>query len=263
MANGLKVGDLLRDWRQQRRLSQLDLAVNADISSRHLSFIETGRTKPSRDMILLLAEELQVPLRQRNVLLTAGGYAQIYPERNFDDPALATAGKIVEIVLSRHEPNPALALDNHWQLLAANRAVPPLLKGVDPSLLESPVNVIRLSLHPDGLAPRIRNLAEWRNHAIARLKQRIDVTADRKLVELLEEILRYPAPMHSERERSGPTPIAVPFQLATEVGPIGFITTTMVFGTALDVTLSEMMIECLFPQNDESAALLKKLLKTV
>src|SRR5262244_3339088 len=171
------VGSLLRKWRERRRLSQLDLACEAEISTRHLSFLETGRSLPSREMVLRLAEQLEVPLRERNVLLIAAGYAPAFPERPLDDPALQAARKAVDLVLAGHEPYPALAIDRHWTLIASNNAVPPLMAGADPSLLRPPVNVLRLSLHPAGLSPRIVNLPQWRAHLLERLRRQIDLTA--------------------------------------------------------------------------------------
>ena len=174
----LTIGNHLREWRQRRRLSQLDLALEAEISTKHLSFLETGRAQPSRDMVLKLAEQLDVPLRERNVLLVSAGYAPVFPQRSLQDPALQAARKAVDLVLKGHEPYPALAVDRHWTLVAHNAAVPALLAGAAARLLQPPVNVLRLSLHPQGLAPRIENLAEWRAHLLARLRQQIDVTAD-------------------------------------------------------------------------------------
>ena len=156
------VGDLLREWRQRRRLSQLDLAGEAEISTRHLSFVETGRAEPSREMVLHLAERLEVPLRERNVLLVAAGYAPVFRERQLADPALSCARQAIDLVLKGHEPYPALAVDRHWTMVATNGAVGPLVAGADASLLQPPINVLRLSLHPEGLAPRIANLVEWR-----------------------------------------------------------------------------------------------------
>ena len=186
---------MLREWRQRRRKSQLALACEADISTRHLSFIETGRSQPSREMVLHLAEQLDVPLRERNVLLTAAGFAPSFSARRLDEPALAEARRAVEWILRAHEPYPALALDAHWNLLASNQAVPPLMAGADPELLRAPVNVMRLSLHPKGLAPRIANLAEWRAHLLARLQHQIDATADPFLLDLMAELRGYPTPI--------------------------------------------------------------------
>src|SRR5262245_1514812 len=190
----LPVGQLLRNWRERRRLSQLALACEAEISSRHLSFLETGRSQPSREMVLHLAEQLEVPLRERNALLIAAGYAPAFANLPLDDPALRSARKAVELVLAGHEPYLALAIDRHWPLSAANNAFAPLLAGVDPSLLNPPVNVLRLSLHPLGLAPRIANLAEWRAHLLKRLRRQIETTADAVLEELRNEICDYAIP---------------------------------------------------------------------
>lgn len=254
------VGDHLRTWRQRRRMSQLDLALEAEISTRHLSFLETGRSQPSREMILTLAERLEIPLRERNILLVSAGYAPVFPERALDDPALAPARKAVDLVLKGHEPFPAIAVDRHWTLVSANAAVAPLLKGVASALLEPPVNVLRLSLHPGGLAPRIANLSEWRSHLLARLRHQIDVTADAVLVELMNELRAYPieagphARAGAEQDYAG---VVVPFQLATETGLLTFFSTTTVFGTPVDITLSELAIEAFFPANTATAKKLR------
>jgi transcriptional regulator with XRE-family HTH domain len=172
------IGEHLREWRQRRRMSQLDLALEAGISTRHLSFVETGRALPSRDMLLHLAEQLGVPMRERNVLLVAAGYAPMFPERSLRDPALAAARAAIDLVLDRQKPYPAFALDRHWCIAASNTALPELYTGVAPELLEPPVNGLRLSLHPRGMAPRIVNLAEWRAHLLFRLRRQIEITAD-------------------------------------------------------------------------------------
>jgi transcriptional regulator with XRE-family HTH domain len=249
----------LREWRQRRRLSQLDLACEADISTRHLSFLETGRSQPSRDTLLHLADRLDVPLRERNVLLVAAGYAPMFAERSLEDPALQNARKAVELVLKGHEPYPALAIDRHWTLIVSNDAVPRLLVGADPSLLQPPVNVLRLSLHPGGLAPRIANLAEWRSHLLARLRQQINVTADPVLVELDRELRSYPAPS-STRPRSSAADwagVVVPLQLVTDAGTLSFFSTTTVFGTPVDITLSELAVEAFFPADSKTAETLR------
>jgi transcriptional regulator with XRE-family HTH domain len=257
------VGDLLREWRQRRRLSQLDLACEADISAKHLSFLETGRSLPSRDMLIHLAERLEIPLRQRNVLLIAAGYAPIFPERPLDDPALHAARQAIKLVLAGHEPYPALAIDRHWTMLASNNAVLPLLTGVTAAaLLQPPINVLRLSLHPEGLAPRIANLPEWRAHLFARLRRQIDLTADPVVVDLLDELSSYPA----SRARVG-TPVAhqayaevaVPIQLITDGGLLAFFSTTMMFGTPVDITLSELAIESFFPADAATAEAMRRL----
>lgn len=251
------IGNLLRDWRLRRRKSQLDLALDAEISTRHLSFVETGRAQPSREMIVHLAERLEVPLRERNVLLTAAGFAPVFPERLLDDESLTAARRTVDLILRGHEPNPALALDRHWNLTAANEAVNFLLRAVAPSLLQPPVNVLRLSLHPAGLAPQIVNYAEWRTHLLARLSRQIEITADAVLVELERELKSYPPPANAKpNQRAGQndlSDIAVPFRLATGEGELSFLSTTTVFGTPVDITLSELVIESFFPANADTA----------
>src|SRR5271154_4116351 len=185
------VGGLLREWRQRRRLSQLDLACDAGISTRHLSFVETGRAHPSRDMLLHLSERLDVPVRERNVLLVAAGYAPIFPERPLADPALAPARAAIDLILEQQLPYPAFALDRQWRIVASNAALPELYDGVAPDLLQAPVNAMRLSLHPNGLAPRIVNLAEWRGHLLDQLRRQVELTADTALIELLREVSSY------------------------------------------------------------------------
>src|SRR5215469_17385395 len=210
-AKSLHIGDHLREWRQRRHLSQLDLAGDADISARHLSFVETGRSAPSRDMVLKLAERLDVPLRERNVLLVAAGFAPAFPQRSLEDPALRAARQAIDRVLKAHEPNPALAVDRHWNLISANRMVAPLLDGVPERLLGEPLNVLRLSFHPDGLAPRTVNLAEWCAHLLERLHRQCEATADPALLRLYDELKAFPIPA-----RTRPLPsdsVAVPFKM--------------------------------------------------
>jgi transcriptional regulator with XRE-family HTH domain len=253
----LSFGTQLREWRQRRRLSQLDLSVDADVSTRHLSFVETGRAMPSREMVLRLADRLDVPLRERNRLLTAAGYAPMYSERPLDDPALKAARAAIELVLKGHEPYPALAIDRHWTLVSYNRAVPPLLEGVDAELLQPPLNVLRLSLHPGGLAPRIVNLAQWRAHLLARLRQQVSVSADPKLAALLDELRAYPAPEEGHAEVVEAA-VVVPLVLSSPGGNMSFISTTTVFGTPVDITLSELALETFFPADAATAAMLGK-----
>lgn len=255
-------GPLLREWRQRRRLSQLALALKANVSQRHLSFVESGRAQPSREMVLHLAEQLGVPLRERNRLLLAAGYAPVFAERPLDDPALDAARRAVERVLQGHEPYPAIAIDRHWTLLAANRAVGPLIAGAAPPLLEPPVNVLRLSFHPGGIAPRIVNYAQWRAHILERLHHQADVGADPELEELLAELRGYPPP--PGRGRHGNHAVAedgsgvfVSLQLETESGVLSFISTTTVFGTPVDVTLAEIALECFFPADAGTAERLR------
>lgn len=253
-------GPLLREWRQRRRISQLDLALEGNISTRHLSFLETGRARPSREMVLNLAEQLAVPLRDRNVLLAAAGYAPVFSERRLDDPAMSAARQAVELVIQGHAPYPAIAVDRHWTLVAANDAMPPLMDGVAAELLRPPVNVLRLALHPSGLAPRTANLPEWRNHLLERLRQQIEVSGDPVLSALLTELRRYPVPQvpgprRPQRDYAG---MVVPFELVTEAGVLAFFSTITVFGTPVDVTLSELALECFYPADAATAEILQR-----
>lgn len=257
------VGQLLREWRQRRRLSQLDLAADAAISTRHLSFVETGRAAPSRAMLLKLAEQLQVPLRERNVWLTAAGYAPMYAERALaSDPALGAARAAVDAVLKGHEPYPALAVDRHWNLLAHNRMLPLLIgEHVAPQLMQPPANVLRLSLHPQGLAPRIVNLAEWRAHLMERLHHQVALTADPALAALAEELRGYPAPPAPAGDAGAPAhaPVAMPLRIRSPWGLLSFISTITVFGTPIDITLAELALETFFPADESTAATLRRL----
>jgi transcriptional regulator with XRE-family HTH domain len=257
------VGDLLREWRQRRRMSQLDLSLEAEISTKHLSFLETGRSQPSREMVLNLAEQLDIPLRERNVLLVAAGYAPVFAERKLEDPALQAARKAMDLVLAGHEPYPALAVDRHWTLVAANAAVGRLIGGADPALLRPPVNVLRLSLHPEGLAPAIANLPEWRAHLLARLRRQIEVSADPVLADLMAELSAYPAPFARTPARPSRETdygsVVVPLQLTTPGGPLSFFSTTTVFGTPLDITLSELALESFYPADPAKADALRTL----
>jgi transcriptional regulator with XRE-family HTH domain len=257
------VGALLREWRQRRRLSQLDLAGDAQVSTRHLSFVESGRSVPSREMLMRLAEQLDVPLRERNTLFVAAGYAPLYRERNLADPQLSAARRAVDLVLKGHEPYPALAVDRHWTMVAANAAIAPLVALAEPSLLEGPVNVLRLSLHPEGLANAIVNWHEWRAHLLARLRRQIDVSGDPVLAALYGELEAYPAPAHAGAGIASSThgeadPVVVPFRLRTAAGVLSFFSTTTVFGTPVDITLSELAIEAFFPADAETAAALAR-----
>src|SRR5262245_24444710 len=265
MHTSRSIGDHLRAWRQRRRMSQLDLASEASISTRHLSFVESGRSQPSREMVLHLAERLEVPLRDRNVLLVSAGFAPVFPERELADPQLDAARRAIELVLKGHEPYPALAVDRHWHLIAANSAVKRLLTGAAPSLLKDPINVLRLSLHPDGLAPRIANLGEWRQHLIERLRRQVDLSADPVLAALLEELRSYPCPLRpgrpQDRANGDLGGVVVPFRLLNEGGLLSFFSTTTVFGTPLDITLSELALETFFPADAATAERLGRLAK--
>jgi transcriptional regulator with XRE-family HTH domain len=267
------VGDLLREWRQRRRMSQLLLASEAEVSTRHLSFVESGRATPSREMIMHLAERLDVPLRARNALLVAAGYAPLFRERPLSDPQLGAAREAVERVLKGHEPYPAVAVDRHWTIVAANRALAPLVAAASPALLAPPVNALRLSLHPDGIAPSIVNWHAWRAHLLARLQRQVEVSGDATLAALHDELAGYPAPVGAASAASASsatqdarpaeaTPldlIAVPLRLDTPHGVLSFFSTTTVFGTPVDVTLSELAIEAFFPADPQTADILRAL----
>ncbi|HZR88691.1 MAG TPA: helix-turn-helix transcriptional regulator [Bradyrhizobium sp.] len=252
------VGEHLREWRQRRHLSQLDLAVDAEISARHLSFVETGRAAPSREMVLRLAERLDVPLRERNVLLVAAGFAPAFPQRSLDDPMLKSARQAIDLVLKAHEPNPALAYDRHWNLVTANRMVAPLLEGIPERLLGQPFNILRLAFHPEALAPRTVNLAEWCGHLLERLHRQCEATADPELIKLYNDLKAFPIPA-----RAAPLPpdnnVAIPLKLRHNGEVLSFISTTMVFGTPVDVTLSELALETFFPADDLTAARMRQM----
>lgn len=263
MENIRPIGDHLREWRQRRRLSQLNLALEAEISTKHLSFLETGRAQPSREMVLKLAEQLDVPLRERNVLLVSAGFAPVFARRGLEDPAMQQARKAVDLVLKGHEPYPAIAVDRHWTLIAHNAAVPRLLAVADAELMQPPVNVLRLSLHPKGLAPQIENLAEWRAHLLARLRQQIGVTADGELTALMDELSAYPAPGSTKPPRGMVNPdyagVVVPLRFKTEARTLSLFSTTTIFGTPVDITLSELAIESFFPADAATAEILRGL----
>jgi transcriptional regulator with XRE-family HTH domain len=254
-------GEVLREWRQRRRMTQLDLALEAEISAKHLSFVETGRAQPSREMVLNLAERLEMPLRERNALLIAAGFAPVYGERRLSDPTLAKAREAVELVLKGHEPFPAVAVDRHWNVVSANRPISVLLASVSPALLKPPLNVVRVSLHPEGLAPQIVNFHEVRAHLIARLKRQIDLSGDAKLVALLQEVSAYPKPSRSVvpiREGNADD-VVIKTILDTPAGRLSLFSTMTIFGSPVDVTLSELAIESFFPADSASADLLRKI----
>lgn len=262
--NSSTPGQLLKEWRQRRRLSQLALAAEADVSQRHLSFIESGRAVPSRDMLLRLAEQLSVPLRERNRLLLAAGFAPAFGEHDIDAPEFDTVRGVIERLLASHAPYPALAVDRHWHLLMGNRSLEQLLDGIDPALLEPPINVLRLTLHPQGLASRIRNFREWRAHILERLARQADSSADPALGDLAEELKGYPVPAGA-RAHLASTPsrhgcIVVPLELAMPDGRVlSLLSTTTVFGTPLDITLEELAIESFFPADAATQEALQQL----
>jgi transcriptional regulator with XRE-family HTH domain len=250
---------MLREWRQRRRLSQFDLALEAGVSARHVSFVETGRARPSAEMVLHLAERLEVPLRDRNHLLLAAGYAPAFAQRELDAPEMGPVREAIEQVLRGHEPYPALVVDRHWGLVSANRALGGLLGGVSGHLLEPPVNVLRLSLHPDGLAPRILNLPEWRGHLLERLARDAVSSGDPALATLHDELAAYPS--HGPAASVDPAfgDIAVPLRLRQGDDELTFISTKTTFGTAVDVTVAELSIESFFPADEETARALRAL----
>ena len=252
------VGQLLREWRERRRFSQLALALEAEISQRHLSFVESGRSRPSREVLLRLARHLAVPLRDQNAMLVSAGYAPAYDDRPLASPDMVRTREMIDRLLEGYHPYPALALDRHWTILATNRAVPFLTEGVDPSLLKGEVNALRLTLHPHGLAPRIVNLSAWRDHVLRRLEQDIDLSADHGLNGLLDELKSYPTGRSSTYRPADRAPeIAVPLVLDHARGRLSFLSATTVFGTAMNITLAEIAIETFLPADEQTAAILR------
>ncbi len=252
------VGKQLRAWRVRRRLSQLDLAIQADVSTRHLSFVETGRSKPTSQMILRLSEQLDVPLRDRNELLLAGGYAPAYPAGGLDGPELASIRETLRRVLTGHEPNPAVVVDQHWNLVDANQSVGLFLEDAAPDLLMPPINVLRASLHPKGMAPRIINLGQWRAHLLSRLRRQFAATADPSLSDLYDELRAYPSNQPEPDLVPGPGDVAVPLRYRYDDTELSFVSITAVFGTPLDVTVAELAIEAFYPANEETSTFLNK-----
>lgn len=250
------VGELLRSWRQRRNLSQLELALEAEVSARHVSFLETGRARPSREMVIRLAEELEVPLRERNALLLAAGYAPVYAERQLDAPELAPVRQAIDRFLRAHEPYPALVVDRYHNLLASNDALDLLLVGVAPELLEPPANGMRIALHPKGMAPRTLNLPEWSAHLLQRVRREAQITGDPQLAELYDELVGYPGvhvtPQHADVH---PADIVLPLRLRDADGSseLAFFSTLSTFGTAADITLAELAIEAFYPANAHTA----------
>jgi transcriptional regulator with XRE-family HTH domain len=246
-------GDHLRSWRARRHLTQMQLALSAEVSSRHLGFVETGRAAPSRALVLRLAEELDVPLRQRNVWLVSAGFAPVYGDRSIDHPSFEAVRFAIDITLESHKPYPAFAIDRNWNVVASNKALPELYVGVAPELLEPPVNVLRLSLHPAGLAPRILNLPEWTEHLVGRLRRELEMSADPRLESLYEEAFGYQKQLPRAVEPPVSPAVAIPLRIDTQVGPLSFLSTVTVFGTALDVNLSELALELFYPADPATA----------
>lgn len=251
------VGELLREWRQRRRMSQLDLANVAEVSARHLSFVETGRSKPSRELVLHLAEHLDIPLRERNALLLAAGYAPVYQERSLEDDEMDPVRDALELVLSGHEPYPAVIVDRRGDLVSANGpALTLFTAGVAEHLLEAPINVYRLGLHPEGLAPRVRNAAAYTHHLLTRLQREVALSGDPALAALLEEVRGYPDLTHPATVDADPARmIVLPMDFTTVDGEeLSFFSTLSTFGTALDITVAELSIEAFFPADEATKA---------
>jgi transcriptional regulator with XRE-family HTH domain len=253
------VGQLLRRWRERRRLSQLQLASRAEISTRHLSFVETGRARPTPEMIVKLTEHLDVPLRERNELLLAGGYAPRYPQHGLDAPQLASVRAALRSVLAAHEPHPAVVINRWWELLDANAAAGVLTTGCAPALLDAPANVLRLSLHPDGLAPRIANLGQWRAHLLEQVRRRAAHTGDPRLEELYAELSGYPggpAPVPAPP----PASVVLPMRLRAQDGAeLSFFSIAATVETAADVTVDELVIEAFYPADADTARRLREI----
>ncbi|WP_246158400.1 helix-turn-helix domain-containing protein [Catellatospora sichuanensis] len=256
------IGFQLRQWRERRRLSQLDLANLAEISTRHLSFVETGRSAPSRDMVLVLTDHLEVPLRERNRLLLAAGYAPVYAESAFDAPQLASVRAALRQILDGHEPYPAVVVDRAWNLVEANSALSLFTDLVAPHLLAPPANVLRAGLHPDGLGRHIVNHGEWRAHLLTRLRRQVEITTDPGLTALERELAGYPCPQPEPAvEPSGPNEIMVPLRIRVGGQELRFFSIVATFGTPMDVTVAELAIESFFPADPATADILRNLPK--
>lgn len=259
--NAPGVGPLLRGWRERRRISQLELALSAGSSARHISFIETGRSRPSQAMVLRLAEHLDVPVRDRNALLLAAGYAPVFSETPLSDPAMGTLRAGLDRLLAAHEPNPALVMDGTYDIVAVNRGIRALLDGVAAHLLRPPMNAMRITLHPQGLAPRIRNLREWRAHLLERMERQVTLSSSPRLRELYEEVAAYPSPPMQEsasapQHPTATPPFALPLRIEAGGTVLSFLSTATTFNTPMDVTVSELAIETFLPADPETAAVL-------
>jgi transcriptional regulator with XRE-family HTH domain len=243
------VGDLLRAWRLRRRMSQLDLACEAEVSTRHLSYVETGRARPSRGFVLHVAEHLEIPLRARNDLLVAAGYAPVYGEAPLDSPEMAPVRQALDLVLGHHDPYPAIVVDRLWNLVDANDGAALLLEEVDPAFLERPINVLRLSLHPDGMAPRVEDFASLSGHLLGRLRRQVELTGDEELGALYDELAALPGVATAEPWDEHPG-VVLAFRFRSSRGLLSFFTTAATFGTAADVTLAELTVEQFFPADE-------------
>jgi transcriptional regulator with XRE-family HTH domain len=241
------IGHHLRAWRERRRLSQMELSLRAEVSARHLSFVETGRAAPGRELILRLSEELQIPLRERNALLVAAGFAPIFQHRSFDDPSFDSVRAILDLALEKQKPFPAYVIDRHWNVVASNAAVPEVYEGIAPELLRPRINVIRLMLDPRGLAPRIVNFTAWRTHLLAQIRRQLSLTADPFLEGLLREALAFPVAKTNDGVHGASDGPAMLLEVETRLGRLSFLGATTVFGTPADVTLEEIALELLYP----------------
>ena len=260
--SGTTLGEKLRDWRARRRLSQLDLALECGISARHLSFIETGRSRPTAQTLLRISERLNLPHREQNALLLTAGFAPRFPQTAYDSGAMAGVRQTIDTLLQAYSPFPALAVDRHWNVVTSNAALGGLIAGAAAELLAAPVNALRLALHPEGLAPRIANFAEWSSHLLGRLDRQIEQSGDSGLMELREELLGYRAAERYSHWRAGPHELAIPLVLDLPLGRLSLLSTMTVFGSPVDVTLSELAIEAFFPADEETAALLRRAAET-
>lgn len=254
------VGELIRDWRSRRRRSQMDLALDVGVSTRHLSFVETGRSRPSPELVLALAHHLDVPLRERNTLLLAAGYAPRFSQTPIDDPSMQRVRAGMQRMLDAHDPYPGVVIDRQWNVVLSNRAAAALTEGVDPSLLDPQMNVYRLCLHPDGLANRTTNFVEWAAYLLQQLRRSITLSGDPTLQAILDDVMTYPnvariAPLADIAAWDEP-PLLVPFRFQTPLGEVSLFTTITTFGTPMDVTIDEIAVELFFPADDASDALL-------
>jgi transcriptional regulator with XRE-family HTH domain len=251
-------GPLLREWRLRRRLSQLDLSLQAAVSARHLSFVETGRARPSRELVLHLADRLDVPLRERNALLLAAGYAPLYPATPLDADEMTPVRDALDRILAGHEPYPALIVDRRWDIVAANGAAGALIGSVDEELLRPTANALRLSLHPRGLAPRIANFGEWSAHLLTRLQRQAAIAGDPELTALHDELSALPGVEETHEPLASADLLFTPLRLRGETRELSFFSTISTFGTALDVTLAELSIEAFFPADAATAQALQE-----
>lgn len=250
------VGDLLRHWRERRRMSQLELAGRAEVSARHVSFLETGRSRPTRAMLVRLSEQLDIPLRERNSLFLAAGFAPVYPQHGLGDVPMASVARAIGQILHAHLPSPAVVVDRHWNMVDGNAAVAMLVDGCAADLLDPPVNVLRLSLHPEGMAPRIANLGQWRAHLLHRLEHQAAATGDPVLGDLATELAGYPC--GDPGVDPGLGELVVPLRIRTAAGELAFLSTTTVFGTPLDVTVAELAIETFHAADAGTAEALRR-----